>query len=173
MVIVAVSLFISSYSYGSEICLGGVTPSGKKCDQNTQTTTIPVKPDVSGGSSGGNTCVVLKGTWENHKINIAKIRREAKGKLKNLKKSFKYDKRAFKAKYKRTRLPQARKQHKTKAWIRSDYRRQWNRYKNLKKKKYYSARKAIIEHAKSEIMWRKEDMRKIKEEYGRKCKSKK
>lgn len=173
MSIVVVSLFISSYSYGTGPCLLGV---GDGCDQSTTTPQI-VRAEESAGSSGGNQCLVLKSTWENHKINIAKIKSKAKGKLKKLKKSFKLyyvkSKKAFRANYKKTILPRARKQQKTKAWIRNDYSRRWNRYKSLKKEKYYSARKAIIEHAKSEIKWRKEDMRKIKEEYGRKCKSKK
>ena len=181
-----------SYSYGESLELMDkglrAHPSGEPgkyeiydvAPDKGQSTTTPATAheyDVTGGSSGGNRCVVLKGAWENHKSNIASIKSTAKGKLKNLKKSFKRyyskSKRAFKANYKKTILPRARKQQKSNAWIRKDYSRRWNRYKRLRKEKYYRARKAIIEHAKSEIKWRKEDMRKIKEEYGRKCKSKK
>ena len=145
--------------------------------QSTTTPATAHEYDVTGGSStmiSETLCGNLERKWKGNISKIATILRTTRDKLQNLKKSIKlhYSKKAFIANYKKTRLPRARKQGKSNAWIRSDIRSQYKSYKHLRKKKYYSARKAIGERAKSEIMAYKQEMRAIKKEY-KDCRPKK
>lgn len=180
MAIVAISLFISNYSYAEEICLLGVTPSGEKCGQ---TTTVPqnvgVKPgghshDGAGGS--WNECKVLKLEIDAHKSEYARIKKVAKKEKQKIKKKYsiyiKNERKAFKKRYKR-KIPRLRKEGKTDAWIKNDRRRQWNGYKNKKKKKYIDKLKAINKKVKYEARWRKKRVLEIKKIWRRKCKHKK
>lgn len=170
MAIVAVSLFISSYSYAKPVCLLGVTPNGTPCGQITQTSTVPVKPNVSGGSSNTKECDFMELEWEHIKRNIYALKSKAKGKLKNLRKDFEKDKKNFKANYKRKQGKWARQNHKTKDWIVADYRNEWNNLIN----EYAMKTEAIIELASPEIKDWRERKRKIKERYSNlNCKSKK
>ncbi len=180
MAIVVVSLFISSYSYGTGPCLLGV---GEGCDPSTQSTTTPAAAhgyDVTGGSSrmtSKSMCATLEKDWKNKKLKIASIKSTAKEKIKKLKKHIlaKYNKRDYKARYIRERLPVVKKHRKTKAWRQNDYRKRWYKYKDGRKRLYYKRREAIIKSAKSKIMVHKKEKIVIKNEYNVKynCKSKK
>ena len=156
---------------------------GQSTTLKGQSTTTPATGyDASSGSSRSTSmsmCKTLERDWENDKLKMASIKSAALKKVKNLKKSFKFyydkSKRDFTEEYKRTILPRARKQKKSNAWIRKDYNRRWNRKRDKRLERYYKAREAIYERARSKAVAKGKEMRIIKKEYNEtyNCKSEK
>lgn len=190
MAIVVVSLFISSYSSADGSKANFHLLEGDASVPPTQKTTTPAtahKYDASGGSSRSTSmpiCKALEKDWKNDKSKMASIKSTAKVKVKKLKKLYKYDKEEFKKIYLSKRVPYLRKkfagkQHLTRAQmisvLKKDIRDQWARYKKSKKVKYYKARDALYDRARSEAKKLKQEMLVIKKEYNEmyKCKSKK
>jgi Fe-S cluster biosynthesis and repair protein YggX len=183
LLVIAAFLFISSYSEGEEVCMLGLTPSGKKCGKNSSSTSKKpynsmYEPYMPYDGSSWHECIVLKGQFENEKSEIKIIKSKRNKRLAYLRNNFTYNRAGYNTWFHKIMLPKLKARyrdiHDTEK-IRSVYRRvykhYWNKWQSRQLRIYSKKKNAVIQKARRLIRQHHQEGEKIRQKYMQyKCK---